>query len=126
MQGTAPDLHDDTLDQTIAALEAGASRLNPETGRSIVDRWHSAVLAEDEVDLGDVAAGLAELRDLLAADALDGGAIGGVLLRLGGATEAAAGRAADARLTPRLQRLATLLTFAGNRLAGPAAPSPSS
>ena len=118
MQGTAPDLHEGNLDQTIAALEAGPASLNPDTGLAIVDQWHAAVLAEDEIDLGDVASGLEELRDLHAADALDGAAIGDVLLRLGEATEAVAQQVGDERLTPRLERLATLLSFGGNALSG--------
>lgn len=117
MLGTDPDRHEDTLEQTIAALEGGPTTLNPDTALSIVDQWHAAVLSEDDLDLGDVASGLEELRDLLAADALDGTAIGGVLLRLGEATESAAQAANDERLTPTLQRLATLLTYGGNALA---------
>jgi hypothetical protein len=121
MQGTTNDAHEDTLDQTIAALEGGPASLNPETALAIVNHWHATVLAEDEVDLSDVADGLGALRDLLAADALDGGAIGDVLLRLGEATAVAAQQANDERLTPLLERLATLLTFGGNALSsGPA------
>ncbi|HLT48680.1 MAG TPA: hypothetical protein VK002_15710 [Rubricoccaceae bacterium] len=118
MQGTTNDAHEDTLDQTIAALEAGPTALDPATGLAIVNQWYDTVLAQDDLDLGDVADGLAELRDLLAADALDGAAIGEVLLRLGEATQAAAQQAADERLTPMLERLATLLSFGGDALSG--------
>jgi hypothetical protein len=90
MLGTDPDTHEINLEQTIAALEAGPTALNPDTALSIVGLWHDVVVNEDSLDLGDVASGLAELRGLLAADALDGAAIGDVLLRLGEATEAAA------------------------------------
>jgi hypothetical protein len=118
MLGTDPDRHEISLEQTIAALEAGPTSLNPDTALHLVDLWHAAVLDEDDLDLGDVADGLAELRDLLAADTLDGAAIGDVLLRLGEATQVAAQAAADERLTPTLERLATLLSYGGNLLSG--------
>jgi hypothetical protein len=118
MHGTTPDQHALNLEQTAAALESGVTGLSIDAALAIVDRWHAEVLAEDELDLGDVAEGLAELRRLLAADALDGAAIGETLVRLGESTEIAAQQARDARLTPLLERLATLLSRAGNALSG--------
>ena len=119
MIGTTPDLHEDALAQTVAALEAGPTTLTPDTALAIIDQWHGAAVAESEIDLGAVASGLAALRGLLSTDGpFDGGAIGDVLLQLGEATQAVAAQARDARLTPRLEKLATLLTFGGNRLSG--------
>ena len=118
MHGTTPDQHALSLEQTAAALESGVTGLSIDAALQIVDFWHGEVLAEDELDLGDVGAGLGELRDLLAADTLDGAAIGATLVRLGEATQVAAQQARDARMTPMLERLATLLSRAGNALSG--------
>ena len=118
MLGTTPDQHEINLDQTTAALEGGVVGLSIDTALQIVSFWHDEVLNVEEMDLGDVAAGLAELRDLLAAGALDGAAIGDVMIRLGEATQVAAQEAADERMTPTLERLATLLSRAGNWLSG--------
>ena len=123
MLGTTPDSHELNLSQTQAALEGGVTGLSIDTALQIIDLWHGEVLAQDDLDLDDVAEGLAELRDLLRADALDGPAIGDTLVRLGEATQVAAQAAADARLTPLLERLATVLSMAGNALAGATARS---
>lgn len=123
MLGTDPDLHEVNLIQTTAALEADVTTLALDTALQIIGMWYDAVLGEDEVDLGDVAAGLAELRDLLRADALDGPAIGETLVRLGQATYAAAQQAPDERLAPRLEQLATQLSMGGNILSGGSARS---
>ncbi len=118
MIGTTRDEHEQNLEQTAAALESGITGLTIDTALSIVDRWHSEVVTEDDMDLSDVAAGLEELRGLLSADSLDGAAIGETMVRLGESTQIAAQQAADERMTPLLERLATLLSRAGNLLSG--------
>lgn len=98
------------LDEATAAIESGLSSLTPTSAQAIIDRWHSACSqANADVDLGAVASGLASLRDLLAADALDGPAIGSVLRALADDTAAVSAGLGEARWTPTLDRLAASL-----------------
>ncbi len=110
------DTYHQDLDQTVAALEGGYDTLAPRTAISVITTWYDTLKNSDRSDLHVIAQLLGELRDALGRDTLDGPAIGDLLLRLGDQTTAAAATASDARLTPRLEHLGTILTRAGNAL----------
>ena len=110
------DTYHNDLDQTAAALEGGIGTLAPRTAVSVITTWHDTLKNSDRSDLHVIAQLLAELRDALERDTLDGPAIGDLLLRLGEQTTAAAASADDARITPRLERLGTMLTRGGTTL----------
>ena len=117
MLGTTPDSHEHTLAQTEAALDGDLTAITPSAAVGLLDHWQTECASADtDVDLGDVSAGLGELRDLLAADALDGRAIGDALRSLAQSTRAVAAQTPDERLTPRLERIATLLARAASAL----------
>lgn len=108
----------DQVDQTVAALEGGIGTLSPTAGLDFVRHWRVQLEGADDARLNDIGGMLAELEETLSRDALDGAAIGDLLYRLGESTTAAAQEAADARLTPALERLGTLLSRAGTTLGG--------
>lgn len=117
MRGSTPDTHRTALDQTEAALDGPVTGVTPSAAVGIVDHWRTAIAdAGGTLDLGGVAAGLSDLRDLLSADTLDGAAIGDTLAGLADATNAAAAQVADERLKPRLERIATRLAAAASAL----------
>ena len=102
----------DRLDATLAALDGGPTGLTPSAAGVVIDQWRAACQAEDTLDLSGVAAGLQQLRVQLNGR-LDGAALADTLARLADDTAAAAGHVTDARLGPRLDRLAaTLRRFA--------------
>ena len=106
------------LDQTLAALEAGPTSLQPSTAISTIEFWEARTRDAQEELLTPVADGLGQLKDLLAADRLDGTAIGDALVDLADATDVVVGQTDDARLSPTLERLASMLRIGGNALAG--------
>ena len=106
------------LDQTLAALEAGPTSLQPSTAISTIEFWEARTRDAQEELLTPVADGLGQLKDLLAADRLDGTAIGDALIDLADATDVVVGQTDDARLSPTLERLASMLRMGGNALAG--------
>ena len=116
MRGSTPDTGRVTLEQTEAALDGPITSLTPSAALGIVDHWRTACLDEDQLDLSGVAAGLADLRDLLAGDRLDGSAIADTLAGLAEATREAAAAAPDERVQPRLERIATNLDRAATAL----------
>ena len=116
MRGSTPDTGRVTLEQTEAALDGPITSLTPSAALGIVDHWRTACLDADELDLSGVAAGLADLRDLLAGDRLDGPSIADALAGLADATRAAAAQAPDERVQPRLERIATNLDRAATAL----------
>ena len=109
MLGSMQDLPDDGLDQTADALESGVTSLTPTAAIMIIDRWRSACQQSTDIDLGDVAAGLDDLKGLLEADRLDGHAIGATLAGLAEATAAVMAQTDEERITPGLDRLAAAL-----------------
>jgi hypothetical protein len=106
------------LDQTIAALEAGPTSLQPSTAIATIEFWEARARDSQEALLAPVADGLAQLKGLLSDDRLDGQAIGGALLELADATDAVVAQTDDARLGPNLERLASMLRMGGNALSG--------
>ncbi|MFN3595690.1 MAG: hypothetical protein ACK41D_00290 [Rubricoccaceae bacterium] len=107
-----------SLDETVAALESGPTGMTPSAALSVIDHWRTACAGAHDADLGDVTAGLADLRALLTADRLDGRAIAETLAQLAEATARAASAAADARVAPALERLAAALGRAASALGG--------
>lgn len=116
MTGTTPDTHLAALDQTEAGLSGGVTGLTPGAALGLIDHWRTACASATDADLGAVSAGLGRLSDLLRADRLDGRAIGETLLQLADDTSAAATAAPDERMTPRLERIGTLLASAARAL----------
>lgn len=104
------------VDETAAALEGGVGLLNPDTGVRIVSMWRSSLESSDWESAQTVARLLGELEDALRADALDGPLIGDLMTSLAEATRIANDEAADARLAPSLDRLASLLERGGRTL----------
>ncbi len=116
MLGFMQDLPDDGLDQTTDALESGVTSLTPTAAVTIIDRWRSACQQNNDIDLGDVEAGLDTLKGLLTADRLDGRAIGATLAGLAEATAAVMAQTNEERITPGLDRLAASLGRAATLL----------
>jgi hypothetical protein len=104
------------LDESIATLEAGPLLVSPGVATTLVEHWRNTLRATEREDLNELATLLDALRDELASERLDAGAIGDLLLRLGEGTTASAENAADERLSHRLEKLGTLLVRAGNML----------
>ena len=111
------------LDQTLAALEAGPTALQPSTALSTIEFWEAKMRDSQEALLAPVAEGLGQLKALLSADRLDGASIGDALITLADATDVVVGQTDDARLSPTLERLATMLRTGGTVLSG-RAPEP--
>jgi|GEM_PF-2097204 len=105
------------LEDTIAALEGGPTTVSMGSARRIVELWEGTLRGSDRPELHPLAALLAELGEALAADHLDGGAIGDLLVQLGEGTAAVAAAAGDDRIAPALDRLGALLSAAGGALA---------
>jgi hypothetical protein len=110
------DTYQRDLENTSASLEAGISSLAPGTAVGVIDTWYGTLKNAERDDLHAIANLLAELKDELQADRLNGRAIGSLMLRLGEQTASAAADADDARLSPKLERLGALLTRAGTSL----------
>lgn len=110
------DAYQRDLENTSAALEAGVTTLAPSAAIRVIDTWYGTLKNAERDDLHLIANLLAELKDELQADRLDGSTIGDLLLRLGEQTTNAAADADDTRLSPKLERLGTLLTRAGTTL----------
>jgi hypothetical protein len=110
------DTYQRDLENTSAALEAGVTSLAPGTAIGVIDTWYGTLKNAERDDLHAIANLLAELKDELQADRLDGATIGSLLLRLGEQTTSAAADADDARLTPKLERLGALLSRGGTAL----------
>lgn len=110
------DTYQRDLENTNAALEGGITSLAPSAAVRVIDLWYGTLKNAERDDLHAIANLLAGLKDELQADRLDGRAIGNLLLRLGEQTTNAAADADDARLSPKLERLGTLLSRAGSTL----------
>lgn len=111
--------HDRTaidLEETLAAVDGGVTGLTPSTATALIERWELAIQESRIEGLDSIVANLRALREELAADRLDGAAIGGLLAELGEGTERAAADAQDERLTPLLERLGSGLRRAGAAL----------
>ena len=101
---------------TVDFLEKGLTEVPLSKGINRIDDWRRELLATDRDDLRPVADALGELRDALVGEERDSAVIGGVLVRLGEMTEAAADGAAPP-VQDSLRRLGSLLRHAGSALA---------
>lgn len=110
------DTYQRDLENTSAALEAGVTTLAPGAAIRVIDVWYGTLKNAERDDLHLIANLLGELKEALQRDRLDGPTIGNLLLRLGEQTTSAAADANDTRLSPKLERLGTLLTRAGTTL----------
>jgi hypothetical protein len=112
------DTYQRDLENTNAALEGGVTSLAPSAAIRVIDQWYDTLKNAERDELNGIANLLAELKDALQADRLDGRTIGSLMLRLGERTTSAAADADDARLSPKLEHLGTLLSRAGTSLGG--------
>lgn len=112
------DTYQRDLENTNAALEAGVTSLSPSAAVRVIDQWHGTLKNAEGDGLHTIANLLADLKDALQADRPDGRTIGNLMVQLGEQTTNAAANADDARLSPKLERLGTLLARAGTSLGG--------
>ncbi len=101
------------LDSTTSALNEGVQSLAIERAISEVDGWQKKLEASGDPGLQPIADNLAELKELLAAETLDAGAIGRLLVGLGDRTQAVAVSGTASPVADRLQLLSQLLTDEG-------------
>lgn len=113
---TDPAVH---LEATLSTFEGGLTSIPPAAGHAMIERWLN-VLA-DHQEYQNIASTLGELRAALEDKPLDNDRLAELLTRVGSYTSAAV-ESADGDVRKRLERLATLLTQAGQRLSagGPA------
>jgi hypothetical protein len=78
-----------------------------------VDGWQKRLEASGDPLLQPIVDNLGELKELLAAETLDGGAIGRLLVDLGDQTQAVAVSGKASPVADRLQLLSQLLTEEG-------------
>lgn len=109
-----PDL-DAKLDRTLDVLGGGLPGTAPESALHSIEAWEVELQAAGKPEFTSIARDLAALRTELTGG-LDGVVIGKLLQRLGQQTVTVAGLA-DGGAHAKLQRLAGLLTKAGNVLA---------
>ena len=109
----APTSGPGDLTATVGAFEVGITTLAPAAAGANVDAWINTLAGKKDMDA--MVGLLRELKAELAAPGLDGTAIGKTLKKLGTETSAASGMA-TASERPALERLAFLLTQAGDRL----------
>jgi hypothetical protein len=101
------------LDSTTSALNEGVRSLAIERAISEVDGWQKKLESSGDPGLEPIADNLAELKELLAAETLDAGAIGRLLVELGDRTQAVAVSGTASPVADRLQLLSQLLTDEG-------------
>ncbi len=101
------------LDSTTSALNEGVRSLAIERAISEVDGWQKKLESSGYPGLQPIADNLAELKELLAAETLDAGAIGRLLVGLGDRTQAVAVSGTASPVADRLQLLSQLLTDEG-------------
>ena len=101
------------FDSTTAALNRGVRSLAIGRAISEVDGWQKKLEASGDPGLQPIAGGLGELKELLAAETLDAGAIGRLLVDLGDRTQAVVVSGTASPVADRLQLLSQLLTDEG-------------
>jgi hypothetical protein len=101
------------FDSTTAALNEGVRSLAIQRAISEVDGWQKRLEASGDPLLQPIVDNLGELKELLAAETLDGGAIGRLLVDLGDQTQAVAVSGSATPVADRLQLLSTMLTGEG-------------
>lgn len=107
---------DADLDATVGALEKGVTDVPLSAGADTIDLWQTRLTDAGDPALTRIAATLGELRTLLAAQPVDGAAVGSLLSQLGEQTTGAA-RSAPPELAGKLAQLGDLLSGEGQRLA---------
>ena len=110
---TEKSIGPEEFDSTTAALNQGVRSLAIERAVSEVEGWQKVLEASNDPLLQPIAANLGALKELLAAETLDGGAIGRLLVDLGDQTQAVAVSGKAAPVADRLQLLSQLLTDEG-------------
>ncbi|MEM0961800.1 MAG: hypothetical protein AAGK21_04550 [Bacteroidota bacterium] len=110
---------------TVDDLERGLTQLPLAKAINRIDDWKRKIEETGRQDLLPIAAGLGELHQTLAGDAIDGVRVSAILVRLGEQTEAAADHASPSTtgdsntdLVNKLKRLGSLLRHAGGALRG--------
>ncbi len=106
-QSSAP-----TVDETISALKGGLTAIPLDAAIANIEDWQAQLGGSSDAAVQDISSQLGELKTALQADTIDGTEVGGLLVRLGKGTTAAAG--GDSGLT----ELGSVLTQAGNGLLG--------
>jgi hypothetical protein len=101
------------FDSTTAALNEGVRSLAIQRAISEADGWQKRLEASGDPLLQPIVDNLGELKELLAAETLDGGAIGRLLVDLGDQTQAVAVSGKASPMADRLQLLSQLLTDEG-------------
>ena len=104
---------DNSLDQTITALDGGLTSLSPQAATSNIDGWIQTLSGNES--LAGIAGGLRELKTALTSSPLDGGKIGQLLTSLGSQTTSAAATA-DPESSAKVARLGGMLEKAGTAL----------
>ena len=100
---------------TVDDLERGLTTFPLSKGINRIDDWQRELLDTERDDLRPIADALGELHGALVGEGRDAAVIGGLLVRLGTLTEAAAD-SADEPLQNGLRRLGSLLRHAGSAL----------
>ena len=116
MDAIPTDTHAAAIGATIDELERGLTLIPLSKGINRIDDWRRELTTTERDDLRPIADALGELRDSLVGEGRDAAVIGGLLVRLGDMTEAAAD-GADEALQNGLRRLGSLLRHAGLALA---------
>ena len=101
-----------TVDETISTLQGGLTAIPLDAAISNIEGWQAQLDGSSDAAVQDISSQLGELKTALQADTIDGTEVGGLLVRLGEGTAAAAG--GDSGLT----ELGGVLTQAGNGLLG--------
>jgi hypothetical protein len=104
---------DEDFDSTTVALNQGVRSLAIGRAVSEVEGWQKKLEASGDPGLQPIAGALGELKELLTAETLDGGAIGRLLVDLGDRAQAVAVSGTASPVADRLQLLSQLLTDEG-------------
>ena len=108
--------HAAAIAATVDDVERGLTLLPLSKGINRIDDWRRELTDTERDDLRPIADALGELHGALTGEGRDAAVIGGLLVRIGELTEAAAD-GADGALQPGLRRLGSLLRHAGSALA---------
>lgn len=110
------ETHVAAVTATVDDLERGLTTLPLSKGVNRIDDWRRELTDTGRDDLRPIADALGELHAALTGEGRDAALIGGLLVRVGTLTEAAAEGTGEA-LGSGLRRLGSLLRHAGSALA---------
>lgn len=103
-----------TVEETLSALEGGITDLPLNMAISNIEAWQQRL---SEAGLTEIESGLADLKDALQQQPIDGERVGELLSQLGDQTTQAAAQA-EAGASEQLGQLGNVLTTAGEQLTG--------